>query len=190
MRIINNYRPIALQWPSMRARILIIKHNFLLRSSITGDLSLSVPELSALTCCLRRWIFAASSTMQIPRIYSRVGLHHICSYIPRQCLSLLNEKGHTAAGPLSTSVRRCLSPLPIIIHKIASSQEGSWPKLWGLALERGVLELLASKLCWNFSPSVSTQTICALFLTVTSHWMPTLSAPISSPTIHSQSTNS
>ena len=45
MRIINNYRPIALQWPSMRARILIIKHNFLLRSSITGDLSLSVPEL-------------------------------------------------------------------------------------------------------------------------------------------------
>ena len=43
----NNIARMALQCPYMRARILIIKLNFLLKV-ITGDLSLSVLDLSAL----------------------------------------------------------------------------------------------------------------------------------------------
>ena len=97
----NNIARMALQCLSMRAHILIIKLNFLLKV-ITDDLSL----------CARSFRSLAVSdvvSLLLVRIYSRLGFHHICTHIP---LSLPNKKEHTSARPLYTFVRRRLSSLP------------------------------------------------------------------------------
>ena len=54
---------------------------------------------------------------------------------PQQCLSLPNKLQLDLSILLSDAASH---PSQIHVHKIASSQEGSWPKLWDLALERGV----------------------------------------------------
>ena len=88
-----NVARMALKWPSMRARILIIKLNFLLKT-IKGDLSLSARTFRSLAVSD---VESLLSTMQIPRIYSKIELHHFHTYITQLYLILLNKKEYTTA---------------------------------------------------------------------------------------------
>ena len=132
----NNIARMALQCPSMRARILIIKLNFLLKV-ITGDLSLCARSFRSLAVSdveslllVRQCRFLESTldsdfTTSVLTSPNSVSLSLIKKNILQLDLSIL----------LSDAASH---PSQIHVHKIASSQEGSWPKLWDLALERGV----------------------------------------------------
>ena len=126
----------ALQWPSMRARILIIKLHFLLKT-ITGDLSLSAQTFCSLAVSdveslllVRQCRFLESTldsnfTTSILTSPNSVSLSSIKKEILQ--LNFFLTLGDAASHPSQ-----------IFVEKIASSQVGSWPKLWDLALERGV----------------------------------------------------
>ena len=132
----NNIARMALQCLSMRAHILIIKLNFLLKV-ITGDLSLCARSFRSLAVSdveslllVRQCRFLESTldsdfTTSVLTSPNSVSLSLIKRNILQLDLSIL----------LSDAASH---PSQIHVHKIASSQEGSWPKLWDLALERGV----------------------------------------------------
>ena len=132
----NNIARMALQCPSMRARILIIKLNFLLKV-ITGDLSLCAQSFRSLAVSdveslllVRQCRFLESTldsdfTTTVFTSPNSVSLSLIKKNILQLDISILLSDGAS-------------HPSQIYVHKIASSQEGSWPKLWDLALERGV----------------------------------------------------
>ena len=132
----NNIARMALQWPSMRARILIIKLKFL-HKIIVGDLSLSARTFRSLAvtdveslllvrqCRFLESTLDSSFTTSILTSPKSVSLSSIKKDILKLDISLLLSD---AASHRSQT----------LVQQIASSQEGSWPKLWDLALERGV----------------------------------------------------
>ena len=129
----NNVARMALQWPSMRARILIIKLKFL-HKIITGDLSLSARTFRSLAasdmeslllvrqCRFLETALNSNFTTLILTSPGSVSLTSITKVIQQLDFSLLLSE----AAP---------HPSQKFVHQIASSQEGSWPKLWDLALE-------------------------------------------------------
>ena len=125
----NNIARMALQCPSMRARILIIKLNFLLKV-ITGDLSLCARSFRSLAVSdVESLLLVRQCRFLESTLYSDFTTSVLISYIKKNILQL----------DLSILLSDAAShPSQIHVHKIASSQEGSWPKLWDLALERGV----------------------------------------------------
>ena len=106
----NNIARMALQCPSMRARILIIKLNFLLKVN-TGDLSLCARSFRSLavsdveSLLLVRQCRFLESTLDSDFTTSVLTSPNSVS------LSLI-KKEHTSARPLYTFVRRRLSSLP------------------------------------------------------------------------------
>ena len=134
----------ALQLPSMRARILIIKLSFLLRVS-RDNRSLS------------SWVFRSLATSEVESLI-----------IVRQCRFLesplqSNFTSSVLASPKHniisiTSMKKeiirkldqsllisnaTLHPSQCYIQEIAANPEGSWPKIWDSALEKGVSEQAA-----------------------------------------------
>ena len=132
----NNIARMALKWPSMRARILIIKLKFL-HKIIVGDLSLSARTFRSLAvtdveslllvrqCRFLESTLDSSFTTSILTSPKSVSLSSIKKDIRKLDISLLLSD---AASHRSQT----------LVQQIASSQEGNWPKLWDLALERGV----------------------------------------------------
>ena len=134
----NNIARMALQWPSMRARIFIIKLKFL-HKIIVGDLSLSARTFRSLAvtgveslllvrqCRFLESTLDSSFTTSILTSPKSVSLSSIKKDILKLDISLLLSD---AASHRSQT----------LVQQIASSQGGSWPKLWDwdLALERGV----------------------------------------------------
>ena len=132
----NNIARMALQWPSMRARILIIKLKFL-HKIIVGDISLSTRTFRSLAvtdveslllvrqCSILESTLDSSFTTSILTSPKSVSLSSIKKDILKLNISLLLSD---AASHRSQT----------LVQQITSSQEGSWPKLWDLALERGV----------------------------------------------------
>ena len=93
---------------------------------------------------------------------TNIGLWHAFN-----CVSLSSIKKDILQLDFSLLLTDAAShPSQIFVEKIASSQVGSWPKLWDLALERGVLVTTCIQ---AVSRLLSTQTIHALSRTVTSH---------------------
>ena len=135
-RTANNTALMALQWPSVRARILIIKLSFLLKV-IRGDLSLSARVFRSLAASdvesliiIRQCRFlesALNSNFTSTKVTSSedIFLPSMKKEILQLDLSLLlsNAASH---------------PSQKFVQAVASSQEGSWLKIWDLALERGV----------------------------------------------------
>ena len=121
-----------------RARILIIKLKFL-HKIIVGDLSLSARTFRSLAvidveslllvrqCRFLESPLDSSFTTSILTSPKSVSLSSIKKDIPKLDISLLLSD---AASHRSQT----------LVQQIASSQEESWPKLWDLALERGVFE--------------------------------------------------
>ena len=132
----NNVARMALQWPSMRARIFIIKLKFL-HKIIVGDLSLSARTFRSLAvmdveslllvrqCRFLESTLDSSFTTSILTSPKSVSLSSIKKDLLKLDISLLLSD---AASHRSQT----------LVQQIASSQEGSWPKLWDLTLERGV----------------------------------------------------
>ena len=120
----------------MRARILIIELKFLYKI-LTAELSLSARTFRSLATSdveslllVRQCKFLESSlksnfTTSILTSPDTVSITSITEDIKKLDLSLLFSE---AASHSSQKY----------VKHIASSQEGSWPKLWDLALERGV----------------------------------------------------
>ncbi|CAI8020490.1 hypothetical protein GBAR_LOCUS12264 [Geodia barretti] len=116
----------ALQWPSMRARILIIKLKFL-HKIIVGDLSLSARTFRSLAvtdveslllvrqCRFLESTLDSSFTTSILTSPKSVSLSSIKKDIRKLDFSLLLSD---AASHRSQT----------LVQQIASSQEGSWPK--------------------------------------------------------------
>ena len=120
----------------MRARILIIKLTFLLKT-ITGDISLSARSFRSLAVSdveslqlVRQCRFLEStldsnfttSVLTSPNIVSPSSIKKVILQLDFSLL-LSDAASHQSQK---------------LVLKIASSQEGSWPKLWDLASERGV----------------------------------------------------
>ena len=119
----NNIACMALHWPSMRARILIIKLKFL-HKIIVGDLSLSARTFRSLA---------------VTDVESLLLVRQCRFHIPQKCLSLSSIKKDILKLDISLLLSDAASHRSqTLVQQIASSQEGSWPKLWDLALERGV----------------------------------------------------
>ena len=173
----NNIAHMALQCPSMRARILIIKLNFLLKV-ITGDLSLSLCArsfrslaVSDVECLLLVRLLDSDFTTSVLTSPNSVSLSLIKKNILQLDLSIL----------LSDAASH---PSQIHVHKIASSQEGSWPKLWDLALERGVFGTTCIQAVLKLlSLHLHSKNMCPVPDCNISLGIPTLPAPISFPTI-------
>ena len=135
-RTANNTAPMALQWPSVRACILIIKLSYLLKV-IRGDLSLSARVFCSLVasdvesliiirqCRFLESVFSFNFTSTILTSSEDISLPSMKKEILQLDLSLLlsNAASH---------------PSQKFVQAVASSQEGSWLKIWDLALERGV----------------------------------------------------
>ena len=174
----NNIERMALHWPSMRARILIIKLKFLLKA-ITGDLSLSARSFRSL---------AVSDVESLLLVRQ-------CRFLESTLDSNFTTSVLTSPNsvPFSSMKKDILlldftlllddaasHPSQFFVHKIASSQEVSWPKLWDLALERGVfgttciqavlkllsLHILSNNMCPvpNCNISLDSELPCSHFL--------------------------
>ena len=174
----NNIAHMALHWPSMRARILIIKLKFLLKA-ISGDLSLSARSFRSLAVSdveslllVRQCRFLESTldsnfTTSVLTSPNSVPFSSIKKDILLLDFTLLLDDAAS-------------HPSQFFVHKIASSQEVSWPKLWDLALERGVfgttciqavlkllsLHILSNNMCHvpNCNISLDSESPCSHFL--------------------------
>ena len=131
-----NTARIALQWPSMRARILTIKLCFMLKlinsdHSLSARLfrSLAVSDVESLIitrqCRFLESTFQSNLTSDVLASSGEVSYHSIKKDILRldQSQLLADASSHTSQH---------------YVLAVASSSEGSWLKLWDMALERGV----------------------------------------------------
>ena len=180
----NNIAHMAPQCPSMRARILIIKLNFLLKV-ITGDLSLSL--------CARSFRYLAISDVESLLLVRQ------CRFLESTLDSDFTTSVLTSPNSVSLSLIKknilqldlsiflsdaASHPSQIHVHKIASSQEGSWPKLWDLALERCVFGTTCIQAVLKLlSLHLHSKNMCPVPDCNISLGIPTLPAPISFPTI-------
>ena len=132
----NNNARMALQWPSMRARILIIKLCFLLKV-VNSDHSLSARVFRSLAasdvesllitrqCRFLESTFKSNFTTTVLTSSETISKHSLKKDIFQLDLSLLFADAST-------------HPSQQYVHAVATSHDGSWPKLWDIALERGV----------------------------------------------------
>ena len=169
----------ALQWPSVRARILIIKLSYLLKV-IRGDLSLSVRVFCSLAASdvksliiIRQCRFSNQPSI----LTSRQPYLHLQKTFPS------STKKEILQLDLSLLLSNAAShPSQKFVQAVAASQEGSWLKIWDLALERGVfgttctqavlralsLHSLSDNTCPvpNCSVTLGSESPCAHFLSV------------------------
>ena len=136
----NNTALMALQWPSMRARILIIKLCFLFKVVIS-DLTLSARVFRSLAasdveslviirqCRFLEFIYKSNYTTAVLTSSDEISNHSLKKEILELDLSLLHANASTH---------------PSHVQAVASSIDGSWLRLWDLALERGVWHNLLS----------------------------------------------
>ena len=89
----NNNARMALQWPSMRARILIIKLCFLLKV-VNSDHSLSARVFRSLAA-------SDHSSMPFSRVYLQVKLYDYCINIFRNNLQALPQERYFPTRPIS-----------------------------------------------------------------------------------------
>ena len=125
----------ALQWPSMRARILSIKPCFLFKV-VNSDLtqcarafrSLAASDVESLVitrqCRFLKSIYKSNYTNAV-LISSDISNHSLKKEFLQSDLSLLLADTST-------------HPSQQYVQAVASSNDGSWLRLWDLALERGV----------------------------------------------------
>ena len=130
----NNTALMALQWPSMRARILIIKLCFLFKV-VNSDLThcarvfhpLAASDVESLVftrqCCFLNSIYKSNYTTAV-LISSDISNHSLKKEILQLDLSLLADAS--------------THPSQQYVQAVASSNDGSSLRLWDLALERGV----------------------------------------------------
>ena len=125
----------ALQWPSMRARILIIKLCFLFKV-VKSDLTLSARVFRSLSasdveslvitrqCRFLESIYKSNYTTAVLTSSDSISNRSLQKEILQLDLSLLLADAS-------------IHPSQQYIQAVASSNYGSWLKLWDLALERG-----------------------------------------------------
>ena len=124
----NNNARMALQWPSMRARILIIKLCFLLKV-VNSDHSLSARVFRSLAasdvesllitrqCRFLESTFKSNFTTTALTSSETISKHSLKKDIFQLDLSLLFADAST-------------HPSQQYVHAVATSHDGSWPKLW------------------------------------------------------------
>ena len=132
----NNTALMALQWPSMRARILNIKLCFLLKVVIS-DLTLSARVLHSLAasdaeslviihqCRFLESIYKSNYATAVLTSSDEISNHSLKKEIFQLDLSLLHANAST-------------HPSQQYVQAVASSIDGSWLRLCDFALERGV----------------------------------------------------
>ena len=132
----NNTALMALQWPSMRARILIIKLCFLFKVVIS-DLTLSAHVFRFLAasdfeslviirqCCFLESIYKSNYTTAVLTSSDEITNHSLKKEILQLDPSLL-------VANVSTHLSQQY------VQAVASSIDGSWLRLWDLSLESGV----------------------------------------------------
>ena len=132
----NNTALMALQWQSMRARILIIKLCFLFKVLIS-DLTLSARIFHSLAasdveslviirqCRFLESIYKSNYTTAVLPSSDEISIHYLKKEILHLDLSLLLAIAST-------------HPSQQYVQAVASSIDWSWLRLWDLALERGV----------------------------------------------------
>ena len=168
-RTSNNNALMALQWPSMIARILIIKLCFLFKV-VKSDLTLSARVFRSLAasdveslvitrqCRFLESIYKSNYTSAVLTSSDGISIRSLKKEILQLDLSLLLADAS-------------IHPSQQYVQAVASSNDGSWLKLWDLALERGAFGTTCVQ---GFYPSMPTQMACALFPTVLSTSVPSL----------------
>ena len=132
----NNTVLMALQWPTMRARILIIKLCFLFKV-VNSDLTLSARVFRSLSasdveslviirqCHFLESIYKSNYTTALLTSSDEISNHSLKKEILQLDLSLLLADAST-------------HPSQQYVQAVASNIDGSWLRLWDLALEKGV----------------------------------------------------
>ena len=149
----NNTACMALQWPSMRARILIIKLCFLLKV-VNSDISLSARVFRSLAasdveslfitrqCRFLESTFQSNFTSAVLTSSDDVSVHTLKKDILHLDLSHLLTDAST-------------HPSQQYVKAIASSSDGSWLKMWDMALEGGAWPNMHSSLTKISHPSLT-----------------------------------
>ena len=135
-RTSNNVTRMALQWPSMRARILIIKLSFLLRVS-RDNRSLSSRVFHSLaTSEVESLIIVRQCRFLESPLQSNFTSSVLAS--PKHISITSMKKEITKLDHSLLLSNATLHPSQHYIQEIAANPEGSWPKIWDSALEKGV----------------------------------------------------
>ena len=132
----NNVVRLALKWPSIRARVLCIKLIFLLKTMNSTDslsyrvfCSLAIDDVEALQLirqsCLLESTFNTNLTSKILSSSDTLLGVQIKKEILDNDWSLLLTESST-------------HPSQSLVHRIATSPQCSWPKIWDHALDNGV----------------------------------------------------
>ena len=134
-RTSNNNALMALQWPSMRARILIIKHCSLFKV-VNSDLTLSARVFHSLAASDVESLVITRQCRFLESIYKS-------NYTTACCTNIFfkpfpaERKFFNSTCPYYSLMPLFIPLSSIYVQAVPSSNDGSWLKLWDLALERG-----------------------------------------------------